>query len=1053
MRLSIRSAASAALALALGACAEPGPVAPPLVASPLLATAAAMPTVRISEIHYDNTGTDVGEAIEVSAPAGTDLTGWSLVLYNGNGGVTYTPTFTFSGIVADVCSGRGVAVATYASNGVQNGSPDGVALVNASGTLVEFLSYEGSFAATNGVATGLTSTDIGVLENGTEPVGQSLQRQSDGTWATPATSTFGSCNDNGAPPPPPVVASVSVTPNVASLLIGGTQQLTAVAVDANGTPVTTASFTWSSSNAGVATVSASGLVSAVAVGTANVIATEAGGKADTVAVSVAAAPPPLPATRFSEIHYDNAGTDIGEAIEVEGPAGTDLTGWSIVLYNGNGGALYNTTPLAGTIPNLCTGRGVIAVPISGIQNGNPDGFALVNASGSVVEFLSYGGTFVAVGGAANGMLSTDIGVSEPTTTPAGQSLHRDNSGIWQPAATASFGACYGQTPPPPSNAITFTGRVIGDPALPVGFEDQLFATLRDPQGNVITTTFTWVSETPAVATIDANGVVHAVSVGTFSVRATAADGTTATYSLGTQVATAGGTAQYGNNVEFGVPADGDASDDILVARAEYTTSFNPLRGIPNWVSYNLEATHIGSQDRCDCFTYDPALPAALPRYTTADYTGAGTFAGYGIDRGHLARSFDRSTGLLDNASTFYFSNIIPQASDNNQGPWAQLENFLGDEARINNKEVFIIAGASGSKGTVKGEGKITIPTYTWKVAVAVPRNTGLQQIDDLSDLTVLAVVMPNDAGIRNVPWQSYEVTVDSVEALSGYNLLALLPDQIEIAVESKTKPPVAAVDGPYNSAEGSSVSMSGAASTDPDGDALTYTWSFGDGTFASGATTSHTYAQDGAYTVHLIVADTRGLVDTVTTAANVSNVPPTINGFAGASLLPGETYSATGSFTDPGSQDVWLASVNYGDGLGTQALTLVGQGFSLSHRYTTAGIFVVTVSVSDDGGGATTQQAVVTVLTPSAAVTQAIAALRQLETAGAISHGNATSLIAKLDASLPLIDRDKAKPSLAILGGFMQELDALEATGQISAADASALRTLVQRVMVSIQTP
>ena len=38
--------------------------------------------------------------------------------------------------------------------------------------------------------------------------------------------------------------------------------------------------------------------------------------------------------RFSEIHYDNVGTDVQEAIEVSGPAGTDLTGWTVVLYNG-----------------------------------------------------------------------------------------------------------------------------------------------------------------------------------------------------------------------------------------------------------------------------------------------------------------------------------------------------------------------------------------------------------------------------------------------------------------------------------------------------------------------------------------------------------------------------------------------------------------------------------------------------------------------------------------------------------------------------------------------
>ena len=51
----------------------------------------------------------------------------------------------------------------------------------------------------------------------------------------------------------------------------------------------------------------------------------------------------------------------------------------------------------------------------------PDGIALVNASSVVVQFLSYGGTFTAVNGPANGMLSTDIGVSENGSgTPVGQ---------------------------------------------------------------------------------------------------------------------------------------------------------------------------------------------------------------------------------------------------------------------------------------------------------------------------------------------------------------------------------------------------------------------------------------------------------------------------------------------------------------------------------------------------------------------------------------------------------------------------------------------------------
>ena len=92
--------------------------------------------------------------------------------------------------------------------------------------------------------------------------------------------------------------------------------------------------------------------------------------------------------RFSELHYDNSGTDTGEAIEVAGPAGTDLTGWQVLLYNGNGNVVYNTTTLSGPIPATCGTRGVVVInyPSNGIQNGSPDGMALVNAGGTVVEF-------------------------------------------------------------------------------------------------------------------------------------------------------------------------------------------------------------------------------------------------------------------------------------------------------------------------------------------------------------------------------------------------------------------------------------------------------------------------------------------------------------------------------------------------------------------------------------------------------------------------------------------------------------------------------------------
>lgn len=115
---------------------------------------------------------------------------------------------------------------------------------------------------------------------------------------------------------------------------------------------------------------------------------------------------------INEFNYDPAGTDTNEFIEIAGLSGTDLTGWTLLLYNGNGGAVYSTLSLSGTLTNSSNGFGFIKVLTPGIQNGAPDGFALVDNLGRVVQFLSYEGIMTAVGGAANGMTSTNVGVEQ-----------------------------------------------------------------------------------------------------------------------------------------------------------------------------------------------------------------------------------------------------------------------------------------------------------------------------------------------------------------------------------------------------------------------------------------------------------------------------------------------------------------------------------------------------------------------------------------------------------------------------------------------------------------
>jgi DNA/RNA endonuclease G (NUC1) len=876
MRFTSLRAAVAALALAAISCSEnditgPGNKAADALTLRTNVVAAALPAVRISEIHYDNTGTDAGERIEVSLPIDADTTGYRIQLYNGGDRLPYGSVRGLATGTVTACTNgtRKVAVLEYGVNGIQNGNPDGIALIAPDGSLVEFLSYGGTFTSLGGLVPGIESTDIGVTEGSGTPLGHSLKRTGSGTWTGPSAHNFGLCNDDETPPQ--VVDSVAITPDGGTVIEGNTLQLSAAAFDAADQQIPGTAFTWTSRNEAAATVSSTGLVTGVAEGTAWIVAATTNGKADSVVVTVEDAPPVGTGETFiSEIHYDNSGGDTNERIEVEGPAGVNLTGWSLVLYNGNGGVTYGTTiNLTGVFPDLCSTRGVLTFLAPGLQNGSstatgidPDGIALVAPGNVVVDFISYEGTFTATNGPASGLTSTDIGVRQTGSRDDTQTLQRYEND-WYGPSPGSPGACNGPPPPP---SISFSGRTSGDPALPVGFQDQLFATLTDASGNQLDTAFVWSSDTPGTASIDQDGVITSLAAGSATFRATLKNSTiTNTWTLQMTVAAASGLT-YPGNTNFGIPTDSNPADDFIVTYPYFTSSFSSVRNIPNWVSYNIDAQYIaGPNDRCDCFTYDPGLPGTP--YTTADYTGAGAFHGYGIDRGHLARSFDRTAGALDNAHTFYFSNIIPQTSDNNQGPWGAMEIYIGDFARYLNKEVYVIAGASGSTGTVKNEGLITIPEYVWKVAVIMDRDEGVADVQSAADIEVIAVVMPNIPGIRSVDWNTYRVTVDSVEKLSGYDVLSLLPDPIEIAVESETVAPVAAVDGPYSALEHESITMSGAASSDADGDDLTYAWSFGDGSTGTGVSVSHAYATGGTYAVQLIVTDIRGLADTVVTQA------------------------------------------------------------------------------------------------------------------------------------------------------------------------------------------
>ncbi|HIB50859.1 MAG TPA: hypothetical protein EYO40_06240 [Phycisphaerales bacterium] len=133
---------------------------------------------------------------------------------------------------------------------------------------------------------------------------------------------------------------------------------------------------------------------------------------------------------LNEFHYDSPGADTGEFIEIAVGSSVTLSDITVTMYNGNGGSRYadlNATALTmGQTQGGMTLWWLILAPNS-LQNGAPDGIA-IDIAGTVVQFLSYEGAFVAVDGPAMGMMSTDIGVWETNTSGLLHSLGLEGTG-------------------------------------------------------------------------------------------------------------------------------------------------------------------------------------------------------------------------------------------------------------------------------------------------------------------------------------------------------------------------------------------------------------------------------------------------------------------------------------------------------------------------------------------------------------------------------------------------------------------------------------------------
>lgn len=216
-------------------------------------------------------------------------------------------------------------------------------------------------------------------------------------------------------------------------------------------------------------------------------------------------------------------------------------------------------------------------------------------------------------------------------------------------------------------------------------------------------------------------------------------------------------------------------NNYLMEKPQYSMSYSRDNGGPNWVSWHLDTSWLGSTPRQDDFRADMTLPTGWYRVQGTDYSRSG------FDRGHMCPSADRTITVAANSATFLMTNMIPQLPANNQGVWANLESYSRTLVSQGN-ELYIISGGHGLQFFI-ANGHVAVPAQTWKVIIVLP--VGSNDVSRVTTSTrTIAVVMPNSGTIGS-DWRAYRVSVDQVEALTGFDFFSNVSSGIQAVIEGQ----------------------------------------------------------------------------------------------------------------------------------------------------------------------------------------------------------------------------------------------------------------------------
>ena len=224
---------------------------------------------------------------------------------------------------------------------------------------------------------------------------------------------------------------------------------------------------------------------------------------------------------------------------------------------------------------------------------------------------------------------------------------------------------------------------------------------------------------------------------------------------------------------LGCPGGAPSSNDT-VSRAIYTISNNRSTKLADWAAYLVTPTTIDGPSRSRSWKADPNIASQL--HSGNPLTIQIAHAVIGTDRGHQVplASFSNTAYWRD---TNYLSNITPQDSDLNQGPWVRLENAVRNYVRTG-QNVYVVTGPLYEYyfATLPGANEThQVPSGYFKVIFTVSSSGWVE---------ASAFIMQQDTA-RGADYCSTEVTVNEVESRSGLNIMPSLASYKESAVEGR----------------------------------------------------------------------------------------------------------------------------------------------------------------------------------------------------------------------------------------------------------------------------